>query len=242
MQFVDSPAYANRILAALPPSELALFCPHLTRTRVVINQTLYEPGERLDQVFFFDSGFASVVALADNAGTTVEVGLIGWDGMVGMGLALNPASIAFNRTMVQMSGFVHRMPAAVLIGSLGQAPVLRSLLLDALEVMYAQASQTAACNSRHTLAQRCARWLLLAHDRVDGDELYLTQEFLSVMLAVRRAGVTMAVQALHAAGLVQSGRGCIVVQDRAGLEAASCYCYARVCNFSKAVHAGRSPT
>ncbi len=242
MQSVDPPAYANHILAALPPFELALLRPHLTRTRVVINQTLHEPGERLDQAFFFDSGFASVVALADNAGTIVEVGLIGWDGMVGMSLALNPVSIAFNRTMVQMSGIVHRMPAMVLTRSLEQAPVLRSLLLDRLEVMYAQASQTAACNSRHTLAQRCARWLLLAHDRVDGDELHLTQEFLSVMLAVRRAGVTMAVQALHAAGLVQSGRGRIVVQDRAGLEAASCQCYARVCNFSDTVHAGRSPT
>ncbi|MGI4944218.1 MAG: Crp/Fnr family transcriptional regulator [Janthinobacterium lividum] len=241
MKFVDPPPYANRILAALPPSELALFRPHLTRTRVVINQTLHEPGERVDQVFFFDNGFASVVALADNIGTTVEVGLIGWDGMVGVGLALNPASIAFNRTMVQMSGIVHRMPAAVLTGSLSHTPVLRSLLLDMLEVMYAQVSQTAACNSRHTLAQRCARWLLLAHDRVDGDELYLTQEFLSVMLAVRRAGVTLAVQALQAAGLVQSGRGRIVVQDRAGLEAAACTCYARVCSFSDAVHAGRSP-
>ncbi len=242
MQSVAPPTYANRILAALPPSELALFRPHLTRTRVVINQTLHEPGERLDQVFFFDSGFASVVAIADDAGTTVEVGLIGWDGMVGMSLVLNPASIAFNRTMVQMSGIVHRMPAAVLTRSLDQAPVLRSLLLDMLEIMYAQASQTAACNSRHTLAQRCARWLLLAHDRVNGDELYLTQEFLSVMLAVRRAGVTMAVQALHAAGLVQSGRGRIIVQDRAGLEAASCRCYARVCDFSDAVHVSRSAT
>ena len=118
--------------------------------------------------------------------------------------------------------------------------MLRSLLLQALDVSYAQSTQTAACNSRHTLAQRCARWLLLAHDRVDGDELHLTQEFLSVMLAVRRAGVTMAMQALHAEGLVQSRRGRVIVLNRAGLEAASCFCYARVCHFSHAVHASQS--
>ena len=241
MQLVEPPAYANRILAALPPSELALLRPHLTRTRAVNGQTLHEPGERIDQVFFFDSGFASVVALADDAGATVEVGLIGWEGMVGLGLALNPASVAYNRSMVQMPGVVHRMPAAVLTGCIDQAPVFRGVLLQMLEVMYAQVAQTAACNSRHTLAQRCARWLLLAHDRVDGDELHLTQEFLSLMLAVRRAGVTMAVQTLQGAGLVQSRRGRILVQDRAGLEAASCQCYARLNNFVTAMRAGMPP-
>ena len=241
MQPADPPTHSNRILAALPASELALLRPHLTRTRVVNSQTLHEPGERVDQVFFFDSGFASIVAIADDANNTVEVGLIGWESMVGLGLALNPASIAFNRAMVQMPGVVHRMPAAVLTGCMEQAPVLRGLLLQMLEVMYAQVAQTAACNSRHTLAQRCARWLLLAHDRVDGDELHLTQEFLSIMLAVRRAGVTMAVQALQGAGLVESRRGRIVVQDRAGLEAASCQCYARVSGFAAAIRAGLPP-
>ena len=241
MQSADPPTYANRILAALPPSELALLRPHLTRTRVVNGQTLHEPGERVDQVFFFDSGFASIVAVADNANNTVEVGLVGWESMVGLGLALNPASVAFNRAMVQMPGVVHRMPAAALTGCMEQAPVLRGLLLQMLEVTYAQVAQTAACNSRHTLAQRCARWLLLAHDRVDGDELHLTQEFLSIMLAVRRAGVTMAVQALQRAGLVESRRGRILVQDREGLEAASCQCYARVSNFAAGMRAGLPP-
>lgn len=238
MQPADPPPYANRILAALPPSELSLLRPHLTRTRVVNGQTLHEPGEHVDQVFFFDSGFASIVAVADDTGTTVEIGLIGWESMVGLGLALNPASVAFNRAMVQMPGIVHRMPAAALTRCLDQAPVLRSHLLQMLEVMYAQVAQTAACNSRHTLAQRCARWLLLAHDRVEGDELHLTQEFLAIMLSVRRAGVTVAVQALQEAGLVQARRGRILVQDRAGLEAATCQCYARVRSFTLAMQAG----
>ncbi len=238
MQPADPPHYANHILAALPPSEMGLLRPHLTRTRVVNGQTLHEPGEHVDQVFFFDSGFASVVAIADDTGTTVEIGLIGWESMVGLGLALNPASVAFNRAMVQMPGIVHRMPAAALTGCLNQAPVLRSHLLQMLEVMYAQVAQTAACNSRHSLAQRCARWLLLAHDRVEGDELHLTQEFLSIMLSVRRAGVTMAVQALQEAGLVQARRGRILVQDRAGLEVVACQCYARVRSFTLATHVG----
>ena len=230
-----APVFANEILAALPQAELARLRPHLTRTRAVNGQILHEPGERIDQVFFFEDGFASIVALTDDSDGAAEVGLIGRESMVGLGLALNPASVAYNRSMVQFSGVMNRLPASALTGCLDQSPVLRGLLLERLEVLYAQVSQTAACNSRHSLAQRCARWLLLAHDRVDGDELMLTQEFLSVMLAVRRAGVTVAMQALQAEGLVQSRRGRILVQDRLGLERAACGCYARVRAFSARV-------
>lgn len=224
--------YVNKILAALPPDELALLQPHLTRTHAVSGQVLHEPGERIDQVFFFENGFTSMVAVADDTGSAVEVGLSGWESMVGLGLLLNPLAIAFNRAMVQFPGVAYRMPAMVLTGNLDRMPALRGLLLRSLEVLIAQVSQTAACNSRHTLAQRCARWLLLAHDRTEGDELRLTQEFLSLMLAVRRSGVTVAMQALQEAGLVQTRRGRILVCDRAGLERAACECYNRVLAFS----------
>jgi len=237
MHPADRTPHANHMLAALPLSELALVRPHLIRTRGVNGQTLHEPGERMDQVFFFEDGFASMVAVADDSGRVVEVGLIGPESMVGLGLATNPAGIAYNRTMVQMPGLMHRMPAAALAGCLDRAPVLRALMLQRQEVLFAQVSQTAACNSRHTLAQRCARWLLLAHDRVEDDELLLTQEFLSMMLAVRRAGVTVAMQTLQAAGLIQSRRGRVLVCDRPGLETAACGCYARVCGFAAEVQA-----
>ncbi len=225
MHPADRTPHANHILAALPLSELALVRPHLIRTRGVNGQTLHEPGERMDQVFFFEDGFASMVAVADDSGRVVEVGLIGPESMVGLGLATNPAGIAYNRTMVQMPGLMHRMPAAALAGCLDRAPVLRALMLQRQEMLFAQVSQTAACNSRHTLAQRCARWLLL------------TQEFLSMMLAVRRAGVTVAMQTLQAAGLIQSRRGRVLVCDRPGLETAACGCYARVCGFAAEVQA-----
>lgn len=228
------PIFANQILAALPPDELALLRPHLTRTNVVSGQTLHEPGERIDQVYFFESGFTSMVAIADStgAGGAVEVGLAGWDSMVGLTVVLNPEAKAFNLAMVQYAGVAHRMPVAALLACLGRTPQLHRRLLRLVEALGAQVAQTAACNSRHTLAQRCARWLLLAHDRTDGDELHLTQEFLSLMLAVRRSGVTVAIQALQQAGFVRSGRGRILVHDRAGLEGAACECYGRVQAFT----------
>jgi CRP-like cAMP-binding protein len=116
-------------------------------------------------------------------------------------------------------------------------PVLRRLLSNALQVLMAQVAQTAACNSQHSLVQRLARWLLMAYDRIDGDELTMTQEFLSIMLVVRRAGVTVASQALVETGAIRARRGRIIVCDRAALEAAACGCYGRVRAFTEAVAA-----
>lgn len=233
-----APAYRNAILAALPSGEIALLRPHMTRSSLVNGQVLHEAGQQIDQVYFFEQGFASLVAIADDSISAVEVGIVGRDGMLGLPIVLNPAALSFNRSMVQMPGLAHRMTAAGLVGCLEAAPVLAGLLRRSLEVYIAQISQTAACNSCHGLAERCARWLLIAHDRADGDELRLTQEFLSMMLAVRRAGVTVAMQSLQTAGLVQSGRGRILVCDRAGLEEAACGRYGRVRAFGAAVAEG----
>ena len=227
--------FRNTVLAELPAAELALLRPHLIRTSLVNGQPIHEAGERIDQVYFFEHGFASMVAVADDGGGSVEVGLVGFDSMVGLGVLLNSSAIAFNRNMVQMPGVAYRMSTTALLAAVEQAPSLRATLLRALEVLMAQVAQTAACNSRHALPQRCARWLLLAHDRVDGDELRLTQEFLSLMLAVRRSGVTVALQSLQSEGFVRSGRGRILVCDRAGLEGAACECYGLVKAFTAAV-------
>ncbi len=227
--------FRNTVLAGLPAAEMAMLRPHLIRTSLVNGQPIHEAGERIDQVYFFEHGFASMVAVTDDGGGSVEVGLVGWDSMVGLGVLLNPSAIAFNRTMVQMPGVAYRMSTTALLAAVEDAPRLRATLLRALEVLMAQVAQTAACNSRHALSQRCARWLLLAHDRVEGDELRLTQEFLSLMLAVRRSGVTVALQTLQSEGLIRSGRGRIVVCDRAGLESAACECYERVRVFTAAV-------
>lgn len=230
--------FSNEILATLPIAELSALRPHLLRVRMVNGQGLHEPGERIEHVYFFESGLASMVAMAaHDMGIGVEVGVIGPEGMVGLTTLLDPEATAFNRAMVQMPGVAYRMPAATLRNCLDDAPVLRRRLLRRLDSFVALVSQTAACNSRHTINERCARWLLLAHDRNDGDELPLTQEFLATMLAVRRSGVTIALGALREAGLVRNGRGRIMICDRPGLEAAACECYGRVRSFVAAITA-----
>ncbi len=208
--------------------------------QLVNGQTLHEAGERIEQVFFVQRGFVSMVAEADGDNPGTEVGLIGREGMVGLPVLLDPQAVSFNRAMVQMPGTALRLPAQALRDNADALPVLRRLLFQALEVSMAQVAQTAACNSRHPLSQRLARWLLMAHDRVDGDELAMTQEFLSIMLAVRRSGVTVASQALVATGAIQVGRGRTIVCDRPALEAAACGCYGRVQAFAAAV-AARTP-
>ena len=238
MEVVAKPFSRNQLLSALPSAELAQIRPYLTRVKWISGQGLYAAGEPIQQVFFVEEGFASVVAEAEDFSGGTEVGLVGREGMTGFAALLSPEALSFNRTMVQMRGAALRMPARRLYDSLGTLPVLRRLLFRALEEAMAQVAQTAACNARHSLTQRLARWLLMAHDRADGDELALTQAFMSVMLAVRRSGVTVAIQMLQAEGVAGQRRGHVIVRDRAGLEAAACGCYGRVQAFVAALAAG----
>jgi CRP-like cAMP-binding protein len=240
MNFITPVFSSNELLSTLPPAELGQLRPLLTRVQLVNGQTLHEAGERIEQVFFVEQGFVSMVADADGSSLGTEVGLIGREGMVGLPVLLDPQAVSFNRAMVQMPGVAHRLPAQALRDSAGALPVLWRLLLQALEVSMAQVAQTAACNSQHSLSQRLARWLLMAHDRVDGDNLPLTQEFVAKMLAVRRAGVAGALASLQTAGVISQRRGRILVCDRAGLEAAACGCYGRVQAFAATV-AARNP-
>ena len=220
--------FRNLVLAALPPADMEQIRPLLTRVRWVNGQGLHEPGERIEHVFFPEQGFASMVAETDDSVSRVEVGLVGRESMVGLSAMLDPGATSFNRVMVQMPGIAYRMTAQALRDNVDRMPLLRQRLFRAVEESLAQIAQTAACNSRHTLPERLARWLLMAHDRIDGDELPLTQEFLSIMLAVRRSGVTIAIASLKAAGLVEHSRGRLLICDRPGLEAAVCDCYGRV--------------
>ena len=178
--------------------------------------------------------------MLDNADTQTEVGLIGWESLVGLPALLGSEAVSFNRAIVQMPGSARRMTVRTLCDSVGVMPVLRRLLFQALNVAIAQAAQTAACNSRHELPQRLARWLLTAHDRVDGDELFLTQASLATMLAVQRSGVTVALKTLQEVGAVAQRRGCILIRDRLVLEAAACGCYNRVQAFEARVAARSS--
>jgi CRP-like cAMP-binding protein len=237
MNFSVSPFRGNKLLSALPPAEMSRLHPMLTRVQWVNGQSLHEAGERIEHVFFVEQGFASMVSHADDGGKGVEVGLIGREGMVGYPVLFDPEAAFYNRAMVQMQGRALRMSASALRGNLDAMPVLHQLLFQALEVSMAQVAQTAACNSQHSLSQRLARWLLMAHDRLDGDELVLTHEFLATMLGVRRSGVSNALASLQAAELVRQRRGRVIICDRPSLEAAACDCHGRVQAFAAAVAA-----
>lgn len=228
----NGPAVRNHILIGLGPAEMGRMRPLLTRVRLVNGQTLQEPGAAIEHVYFIEHGVASVVAEEIGDKSQTEVGLIGREAMTGLSILLGPEPTAFNRVMVQMPGVAFRMSARAAREQADAMPMLQQLLLRALEGNMAQVAQTAACNSRHSLPQRLSRWLLMAHDRVDGDDLPLTQEFLSIMLAVRRPGVTIAMAMLHEAGLIRHSRGHVVIADRIGLEAMACCCYARVATFT----------
>jgi CRP-like cAMP-binding protein len=144
--------------------------------------------------------------------------------MIGLPLVMGVEN-AFVEAMVQLPGTALSMAAATFRSELDKSAPLKALLLRYNEAVHAQVSQTAACNGRHALEPRLARWLLMAHDRVDGDDLRLTQEFLALMLGVQRPSVTIAAGLLQRAGLLRYSNGLITVLDRAGLEAASCECY-----------------
>ncbi len=222
------PLIRNEVLRELAGSDLSQLHRHLTRVRLVQGQVLHEAGERIEHVYFVEKGLVSLVAMSDNPDAQTEVGLIGRESLVGLPALLGPEPVSFNRAVVQMPGSAHRMTVQALHDGVGVMPVLRQRLLQALNVALAQTTQIAACNSRHDLPQRLARWLLTAHDRVDGDELALTQESLATMLAVQRSGVSVTLGALQQVGAVAQRRGRILIRDRSALEAAACSCYERV--------------
>ncbi len=222
------PMFRNRLLQALPAEELRRLRPALTRVRLINGDVLHRAGDQIEQVFFVEQGFVSLVAEADGVESRVEVGLVGRESVVGSSVLLAADATSYVQAMVQMPGTAYCISAATLHASLEQVPTLRRLVRQALEASIVQLAQIAACNSRHTLPERLARWLLMAHDRMDGNELPITQEILAIMLAVRRPGITIGIGALQAVGLLQHSRGRIAICDRPGLEAAACTCYGRM--------------
>ena len=199
MQFISPSEVQNRLLRALPPTELDDLLQTLQPVPLPIRQVLHRRGDRLDFAYFPETGMVSVV-LDLEEGSTIEVGTIGSEGVVPSTIVLGGMA-ARTEAMVQIEGSALRMPADTLRQRLDTSEQLRRCFSRYAECFHQQVAQTAACNGAHTVEQRCARWLLLARYRIGSDELPLTQEFLSMMLAVRRSGVTMAAGALQQAGL-----------------------------------------
>jgi CRP-like cAMP-binding protein len=217
------PRPRNRLLAALPPDDLAWLWPRLEPVDFSHRAVLHAPDEPLTAVHFPETGWVSMLATLEN-GDAAEVGLVGREGMVGLPLLLGADRSPFE-AMTQAEGSGLRLSAGAFQEALGRSVALRTLLLRYALAFTAQVAQTAACNGRHHVEQRLARWMLMAHDRAEGDSFPMTHEFLSMMLGVRRAGVTVAAGALQRAGLIRYERGRMTVTDRAGLEAGACDCY-----------------
>jgi CRP-like cAMP-binding protein len=157
-------------------------------------------------------------------GSTIEVGMIGREGIVGAAALLGGEASA-QHIVVQAPGTALRMKVAECRAAFEESAAVRAPVLRYVQTLLDLSAQTAACNRLHSIEQRCARWLLMARDRLDDDVMPMTHEFLSTMLGVRRAGVTETVGELHRSGLIQNHRGAVTILDREGLEAAACECY-----------------
>ena len=223
MAAADPPAPCNRLLAALPPGDLAQIWPQLELVELPFRQTLHVPEEPVRAVHFPEVGYASRLAPLED-GDFAEVGLVGPEGMTGLAPLLGAETDTFEM-MVQVPGTALRMEAGAFRTALDRVPSLRPLLNRYALAHFEQVARTGACNGRHHVDQRLARWLLMAHDRVEGDTFPMTHEFLSMMLGVRRAGITVAAGTLQKAGFVRYERGRMEITDRPGLEAVSCECY-----------------
>lgn len=217
----------NMILAGLPRKEYKRLLPGLEYIVLPLDVSLYRSGETIEYVYFPGDGLISLVTKMRN-GTTIEVGLIGNEGMAGIPVLLGD-DIAFEEAIVQVAGSAMRMKTSVLKKGLMQNhnPLLTELLLYTRTLMR-QVAQTAACNRLHTAEERLSRWLLMCHDRMEADQLPLKQEFISNMLGVRRASVGSAAAGLQARGLIGYSRGRINILNRKGLEEISCECYRAV--------------
>jgi len=213
----------NRLLVAIPQEDLERFFSDLHPVSLSLRQVLHEVGAPLEDVYFIEQGVASVLTnMAD--GSTIEVGMIGMEGMVGVP-ALLGGKTSVQKVIVQIPGTALRMNAALCKAAFDQSEAVRRVVLRFTEAVLNLSAQTAACNRLHTIEQRCARWMLMAVDRVQSDEIPLTHEFLSSMLGVRRAGVTNTAGELQSSGLIRYHRGLLTIVDRDGLEMTACECY-----------------
>jgi CRP-like cAMP-binding protein len=216
----------NNLLAALPEAEWKQWSPFLERVDMQLGEVLYEPGVALKYVYFPISSIVSLLYVMEN-GSSAEIALVGNEGLVGVSLFMGGESTP-SRAVVQSAGLGCRLKSQLMKDEFAKAGPVLHLLLRYTQALITQMAQTAVCNRHHTLDQQLCRWLLLSLDRLQGDELVMTQELIANMLGVRREGVTEGALKLQKAGLIQYARGHITVLDRRGLEARTCECYAVV--------------
>lgn len=219
-------ATGNLLLAALPLDELDRLLPALEIVRLNLRDVLSHPGERIPFVFFpTRCAIATVVPLSGHE--TAEAGMTGREGMVCLSIFLECDTTPF-RVVVQNAGEALRMSIADFQTAVHHSATLNTILHRYTDAFLTQVSYSTACNSLHTIEQRCSRWLLMTHDRVAPDHFTLTQDFLAQMLGVQRTSVTQVAHNLREKGLIQYSRGKVTVLDRPGLEAVACECYRHI--------------
>lgn len=216
----------NHLLAQLADAEQRRWFPQLECVAMPLGEVMYESGTTLTHVYFPTTAIVSLLYVMEN-GASAEIAVVGNEGLVGVSLFMGGGSTP-SRAVVQSAGMGYRLKARVMKDEFDRAGDVLRLLLRYTQALITQMSQTAVCNRHHSLDQQLCRWLLLSLDRLQGQELVMTQELIANMLGVRREGVTEGALKLQKAGLIQYARGHITVLDRKGLEKRSCECYAVV--------------
>lgn len=213
----------NMLLAALPAEVLANFESELIPVHLALGQVIYEPGEALQHVYFPTTAIVSLLYTMKN-GASAEMGVVGRDGVVGIAVFMGGDTTP-NRAVVQSAGGALRLELQFFREEFRRIGELHRALLLYTQCLLTQMSQTAVCNRLHSVEQQLCRWLLLSYDRLESNELIMTQELIANMLGVRREGVSIAAHRLQEAGLIRYRRGHITIVDRPALERAVCECY-----------------
>jgi CRP-like cAMP-binding protein len=216
----------NHLLAALPAATFERLRPHLKLVALPLGEALSESGVVLRHVYFPTNSIVSLLYVMED-GASAEIAVVGNEGVIGISLFMGGETTP-SRAVVQSAGYAYQLAGRVLKEAFSQAGAMQHVLLRYTQALLTQMAQTAVCNRHHSLDQQLCRWLLLSLDRLDSNELVMTQELIANMLGVRREGVTEAAGKLQEAGLIHYSRGRIVVIDRPGLEARTCECYAVV--------------
>jgi CRP-like cAMP-binding protein len=216
-------ALQNRLLESLPAEDYGLISPHLAQVDIERGRLLYDPGDRIDTVYFPQDGVISLMTLMDN-GAAIESATIGREGALGLMAAVAPRQ-SLSRAIVQTPVKASRISAAQLHEAWEKSARLRDLVDRHNEALFGHAIQSVACNALHSVEARFCRWLLTCHDRISTDTVALTQEFLADMLGVQRTTVTAVARTLQEKGVIRYRRGVVDIVDRPGLEVLTCECY-----------------
>jgi CRP-like cAMP-binding protein len=220
---IDKLATDNLFLAALPPKDFLLLAPHLRSVQLEHGVILHDAGEQIEQVYFLQSGIASLVTVMQN-GTAVLAATVGRAGLVGATVGFGSRR-AFGRAVVEIAGDAVRMAGPQFHAAVEESDTLRTLAVEYNDLLLSQAQQTVACNALHSLEARLCRWLLEMQDCIGGHPIPLTQEIIAQMLGVRRTTLTVIARLLQSAGMIRYRRGLIQIIDRAKLEENACECY-----------------